>query len=400
MLGIRGLNLGGGYVERVKSRISKSFLYPVSRELTFKRGEMKKVYLVALAIVLVAGLILAGCSSPASPPAPTPAPAPAPAPPTIPKPYEVTFGVLSATSSTYAIGVVLAEQVNDQSEWLRATCPEGINATVTLKQMVEDSALRTQQFFFASESTIYFCNQHTGPTGEPPFNTFDYSEFMPMFFWGVAGKVLVTIDPKLKTLEDLEGKRVIVDDVKGGETAYLLEAVFKEAGVNAKYEYIKGSAAIEAMKDGLVDAWVGGLEPQMGGEWKAGRGLPDLIATEDVYYIQMDPAITESALNKLGFPGFVLTVPAGKMGATQPEPVYVLANSMWWGAHQSMPDEVVTELMQVVYDNCETWKDYKADRAVMTKQTLGSIGVPESRYHPAALAFLKDKGIPITTFGK
>jgi len=212
--------------------------------------------------------------------------------------------------------------------------------------------------------------------------------------------VFVTLNPKLKTLKDLEGKRVITDDVKGGETAYLMEAVIKEAGVNAKYEYMKQAAAIEALKDGLADAWIGGLEPVMGGKWKAGRGLPDLIATTNVYYIDMDPAITERAMKKLGFPSVILKVPAGMMGATQPEPVYTSANPMWWGAHQTMPDEVVTELMQVVYDNCETWKNIKPDREVMTKQTLASIGISESQYHPAALAFFKAKGIPITTFGK
>ena len=361
---------------------------------------MRQIFFIALAIVLVAGLILSGCASPTPSPKPTEPTTPTPAKPTITKPYDVTFGVLSSRSSTYAIGVVLAEQVNEQSEWLRATCPEGISGTVILKDLVQNQDFRTHQFFFGSESSIYSGNLHTGAFGEPPFNTFDYNEFKPMFFWGIAGKIIVTINPEIKTLEDLEGKKVITDDIKGGDTARLIEAVFKEAGVSAQYEYIKQAAAIEAVKDGLVDAWIGGLEPQIGGGWKAGRGVPDLMATDDVYFIQIDPSYAESTMKKMNFPGLVLTVPAGKMGKTQPEPVSVLANPMWWGSHQSMPDEVVTEFMEIVYNNCEGWKDIKPDRAVMTKQTLGSIGIPESRYHPAALAFLKNKGIPITTFGQ
>ena len=48
---------------------------------------MKKVFLVAVAVVLVSGLILSGCAKPAPAPAAAPAPAPAPAPPSTPDKY-------------------------------------------------------------------------------------------------------------------------------------------------------------------------------------------------------------------------------------------------------------------------------------------------------------------------
>lgn len=369
---------------------------------------MKRVFAIPLMVVLVIGLVFSGCAAPAPVPAPiapapgpeptTPLPTPAPEKPTAAhEPYEITIQTIPAGTSAYAIGIVFANQINGESEWLSATCPEGINPMVHMKQAVEDPELRKHALMFNTEASVYSANMHVGATAEPPFSTFDYTEFRPCYLWGVAAGFMVTLNPELKTLKDLEGKRCVIDDVRGGSKAQWWPVIFKHAGVNIKPEYMDKRAAIEALKDGRIDA-CGTLsaEPQIDGGWVPCSGLPGLVAEAEVYYVNQDSASLEAAIEELNYPAFILTIPAGCMGEKQqPEPLPTFCYAMWFGVHESMPDEVVTEIMRVAYKYCETWKEYSPSRAIITRQTLGSIGVPESRYHPAALEFLKEKGVPI-----
>ncbi len=67
---------------------------------------MRRLFLIQLIVVLVCGLILAGCAKPAPVPAPSPAPAPAPAPVLLPIKIGVVFPL------TGPVGMVGARMVN------------------------------------------------------------------------------------------------------------------------------------------------------------------------------------------------------------------------------------------------------------------------------------------------
>lgn len=73
---------------------------------------------------------------------------------------------------------------------------------------------------------------------------------------------------------------------------------------------------------------------------------------------------------------------------------------MWWGAHKDFPDDVVTELMRIASDTVDTRENAQAGLSVCKPQNFGLNGLPESDYHPAALKFLKEKGIKIGTWGE
>jgi len=51
-----------------------------------------------------------------------------------------------------------------------------------------------------------------------------------------------------------------------------------------------------------------------------------------------------------------------------------------------------------MYENIEKFKEYTHMGAILTKETMASLSVPESSYHPAAVKFYKQKGIKITGF--
>jgi TRAP-type uncharacterized transport system substrate-binding protein len=64
-----------------------------------------------------------------------------------------------------------------------------------------------------------------------------------------------------------------------------------------------------------------------------------------------------------------------------------------------MPDDVVAEILRVVFENAPKLKEATIAAEIITKDTLASLSMPESGYHPAAVKFFKSKGIKITGFG-
>jgi TRAP-type uncharacterized transport system substrate-binding protein len=64
-----------------------------------------------------------------------------------------------------------------------------------------------------------------------------------------------------------------------------------------------------------------------------------------------------------------------------------------------MPDDVVAEILRIGYENAYKLKEATIEAEIITKETLASLSMPESGYHPAAVKFFKGKGIKITGFG-
>ena len=95
---------------------------------------MRRFLLIPLMIVLVSGLIFGGCAAPAPAlapvaPGPGPTPSPVPGPTPAPKPAEhetvnLEIYSLSMGGLGYVVSFALADFINKQSEWLRATALE------------------------------------------------------------------------------------------------------------------------------------------------------------------------------------------------------------------------------------------------------------------------------------
>jgi len=359
---------------------------------------MKRGYLVTLAIILAASLSLFGCStsqtsSTASTGSVTTTTSGTTSE-TTHESYEIVMSTLNAGTGIYTISNVLAQMINEQSTWLKASAIEGMGSTVNMKNLVADPSLQATTIFFSDDSSRFTANLHDGATGDAPFNTFDFNEFKPLFFYGGAGVGYITLDPNLKTVKDLEGKRVVVDETpSGGAKAYYMPYYFENAGVNIQYEYMKKSDSIEALKDGLIDAWSAGANMTSTG-WSPASGLPDLMATEDVYFVALDVDAANGVISQLTLPSSIYTIPALTLCDTQTEDWDVFSAPLWFGAHESMPDDVVQEFLRIVYDNCETFKDYYAAAEIISKQNLART-FTESELHPAAAEFYKQQGVPM-----
>ncbi len=317
------------------------------------------------------------------------------------EPYEISISTLPTGFASYIMGVALAEQINKNSDWLKAIAMEGRGPAEHMKLLVTKPEKRTNYLFFNSTWDIWEAKQQIGPYKGFPFN---YDEFRFVSLLGIAGNGLCTLDPEIDTLKELEGKRVIFDSSKGKGRQITYNGILKEAGVNIdslRFQYASGKASADALRDGLVDViYTGHVLKDLPNVFVNSPFQAELVATKDTYFLSMDPDAVNAFKGKTGHPLAMVELPPKMLGPKQEDPCNILIKPLGFAAHVSMPDRVVTEILRVAYENAEKFKEYTPMGAVFTKESMASLSIPPEGYHPAAVEFYKEKGVKITGFDK
>lgn len=300
----------------------------------------------------------------------------------------------------YDLGVGLADVINKNSKWIKANHFEGKEPTVTMRLLIAEPEKKKRTIFFSDSWSNWAGMAQLGVLKGIQY---DYTKFKGLFLISVGPNVLATLNPKIKTLEDLRGKRVVLSSTPGGVVDLIFKGIFKEAGVEGdiKYQYLKPGEAVNAIKDGLVDVIQGGVSlrqpPDVYGPAPA---LVDLASTRDTYFVKVPEKYIKTFAEKNRCNVTPVKIPPKQLGPLQLEPLETIAKSLFWAVHLEVPDNVVSEVIKIVYENTEKFKDYNPTGKILTKSTMALMGLKEYEIHPAALKFYKENRIPIGSFGK
>lgn len=312
------------------------------------------------------------------------------------KPFELTISTIPAGFATYTIGVGLAELINKNSTWLKAVHIEGRGPTEHMKSLVKNPERRKNYLFFNTPWDLWEARKGIGTYKNFPFN---YQELGFVFLTGVAADSLCTTNPKIKTLKDLANRRVIFDSSPGKGRELVFDGILKAAGVpvsTINHQYATGKAAADTLRDGLVDAVYGGsVLKALPNTWVNSPFQKELVATKDVYFISFPREDVEKFKEETGHPAGYTQLPPGMLGPLQKEPTGVMVKPLGFCADKDMPAEVVDEILRIVYENADKLKEYTPMAEIIRKDTLASLGVPRSWYHPAALKFFEEHGVKV-----
>lgn len=315
------------------------------------------------------------------------------------EPFEITISTIPAGFSSYVMGVALAEQINKHSTWLKAVATEGRGPVEHMKTLVRKPEKRKNYLFFNTTWDIWEAKKGLGAYKGFDFN---YDEFRFVSLLGIAGNGISTLDPEIKNLNDLAGKKAIFDSGKGKGREVVYLGIMEAAGINVKkvkFQYARGKGAADTLRDGLVDAiYTGHILKKLPASYGNSPYMAELVATKKVYFLSFEEAAVNAYKAKTGHPLGLVKVAAKELSPLQTEPCGILIKPLAFAAHLDMPDRVVSEVLRVIYENAHIFKEYTPLGAILTKETIASLGVPAEEYHPAAVRFFKDKGIAITGF--
>lgn len=311
--------------------------------------------------------------------------------------YKVEISGLWAGTNPYSVAVAWAKMINDSSQKVEAIAREGRGPNVDMKSIIKDPGKGKHLVFFQVEDSVWGAAE--GFAGWQQFKgKYNFDDFRHLALIGFTSDVLLTTTPQIKTMQDLNGKSVVISNVSATSAkAVGFKKTFELGGVKPKYEYLGMKAMVESLRDGLVDVVHGGVNVLGPGEYSPSPYLRELFATKKVYPVSMDKNAVEAMKKETGHPGIVVTFPPKAIDEYQSGPVVALGKCMTWGCHKDVPAEVVTEILKIYLANIDKFAEVTPGAKVLSKNTIAAIGVKEDRYHPAALKFYKDNGIKITS---
>lgn len=314
---------------------------------------------------------------------------------TTPKPPNETdhqtsyISIATATmgGTVYILGFALSDIINKKSNWLRASGVEGWGTIGNIGR-ASDPRYRHKMIYSVNEEHYSYANK-----GMAPFKEKYPARFIMNLYKGAH--YILTLDPNIKTLADLKGKKIITGSAAGAY-GQITKNLFKAAGLldEVKIRYATVRDIQTAITDGLADAAVG-YSNWVGDRWTSPL-VTQIMATarKDVYILGFTKELVKETGVISGYNFSSADIKANSFANGVPKsPVIGCVYQTTFGAYEEMPNEVVKEVLRIAVDNVNMFKEYHARGAGMNAESFAKNAIPTEYYHPAALEFYKERGI-------
>jgi TRAP transporter TAXI family solute receptor len=305
------------------------------------------------------------------------------------EPYEIKIYTFQNGSSTYLFGVLLADLINENSDFLRAEALESPGTVEVTQMLINDESLRPH--------VVAFMNPDEAAVGYPPFEE-PYTGFRILAAYGLQNNGFITTNPDIQTLADLEGKRVAVGTQPSSVRVDLPIKTLDKMGIeNVQYEYMTINAGHQAILDGQVDALLTGgfaVDPT-GEQWLPNPAMLQVLSQADhVGFLSYDEDALKAVADELGgIAGQAYTIPPQGIAENQTDPYVVAAKIIGWYADQSLPDNVAKEFVRIMAENVEEFHKVHESGKYISLETMGRTGYDQSGYHPGAWEYYMENGI-------
>jgi TRAP transporter TAXI family solute receptor len=282
---------------------------------------------------------------------------------------------------SHVVATAIVDLLAKKHPWLRASVVVTEQSADAVKKVAQDPAMR-KTGIFSVNSTIH----NNVVTGQGDFTSpIDYRILALIRSDAMS---MVTINPNIKSMTDLNGKTVSVGTKGGPGPVY--EALLKAYGIKpASIEYLTWDPAKEAMIAGKVDAGAQTLGDTSIEPYAPPAVVKQLQAQKGFNVITMDKGMIQkvSEITPIGY----VEVPSKVFGT----PIVAMANKTSWGACPEFDPEIAYEFTKFMAENAGSFKDYDASLANITKANLANLPIPTVTLHPGAEKYYKEAGIKI-----
>ena len=334
---------------------------------------MKKFLTLALAAVMTLTL-LAGCGN-NSTPAGSGSDAPAGG--------DLIFTTGGETGTYYAFGGVIAQDVSSNTATtVTAISSDGSKANVLLLKSGD-----AQLGFCQSDVMAYAYN------GTSTFaDTGAYTEFSTVANLYMEQVQIVTCNPDIKTVADLEGKKVSVGAAGSGVyfNAVDILSAYGLGDLNDKGEFTQIIANYQSFGDSADSLTDGTIDAAFIVAGAPTNAISSLATTKDVYLVSLDDAHIDTLLSSSPYYSKT-TIPADTYPGT-PEATTVAVGAVVI-ARDDVAEDDIYNFVSDIYENAANLSHGKA--AELDLDFAASVtAVP---YHPGAAKYFAEKGLTVPT---
>ena len=288
---------------------------------------------------------------------------------------ELTFTTGSETGTYYGFGTVLAGQISDKTDTtVTAIVGKGSKANIELMDVgdAQMGLVQSDVMAYAYNGTNLFTNAIKG-----------FSTVAALYMEQVQ---IVTLDPEIKSVADLKGKKVSVGESGSG-------VYFNAIDVLAAYDmtlddieptYQSFGDSTEALQDGNIDAGfiVSGAPTS---------AITSLAATRDVYIVELDDEHIAKLMD--ASPYYSKNVISG--AAAQAYGLDADATTVAIGAviiaRDDVSEDAVYDVVSGIFDSVETLSHDKKNELSLEFAT----SITDVPYHAGAAKYFAEKGITV-----
>ncbi len=343
---------------------------------------MQKVIYCMMVVVLLAGMVLTACA-PKSAPAPTAQPAPKEH-----APANIEILGTRPDMHGYQLSYGLADIINKNSTWLRATTLETPGMSGSMGMLVTEQNRRANTLVCITADPW----QEAVEMGK--WGPYDGLRFVADM--GPLGVALITLDRDIKKPQDLVGKKVGIHR-KGTNMAERERQLFEVWGIADQVTFFNAGfgGQAKALGDGLIASSFQNTACVGAGEHRPGAAQEGLLAGKHVYYLDVDKETVLEAHKRFGNPYAPLRIPGGMMEGMG-APFGTIANEGLWACDVTMDEDIVYEICKIMAENTSEFGQYHVAGRAMTRDRLGLMlwHSPE-KYHPGAAKYYRGHNIPM-----
>lgn len=295
------------------------------------------------------------------------------------------------TDPWYAFSQALANFINKKSKWLRA---ESV-ATAGLTANIELIREKPQKYIGLAPTSTTLHARPGHAWGEAR-KTYTGARFIANIT--TMTQVIVTFDPKIKSMKDLKGKTVDVGRKGAGNTPDHL-AILKEYGIldDVKLLYTGFGGGAKRMRDDFCDASFLIINHTYPHKFAKGRYVDQLETRSPVYYVGFDRDLLLK-LRKSEHGTIPVRIPKGALGKNQTMELWAFNDPVYLMADEKMDPKIVQEVTRVIFETpASEWAKWHPQGKHMTTQFKTACPVPDVvPPHAGTKAYYDKKGIKMT----
>ena len=291
---------------------------------------------------------------------------------------ELKFRTGGDQGTYYGFGSVLAQAITTNSDNTKVTAVVSNGSQDNIEQMQMNVA---QLGFVQSDVMSYAYN------GERLFEGFPYSDFSTVAALYMEQVQIVTCDPDIKSVADLEGKTVSIGASGSGVYYNALDILaaydLTEEDINAQYQDFGNSA--DALQDGKIDAaFVVAGAPTV--------AVTTLATAKDTYLVGLDDEhIAKLQETSPYYEEYI--IPEGTYeGIPETKTVAVVATVI---ARDDVSEDDVYNICYTIFENMDALaQSHDKGKELDLEFAAGVTAVP---YHAGAAKYFAEKGFDVPT---
>ncbi len=291
---------------------------------------------------------------------------------------DLTFATGGESGTYYAFGTVLAQHVSDKTDTtVTAVVGNGSQANI------EDLDAGAVQLGFSQSDVMSYAYQGTN-LFEDGGAIDSFSVVAALYMEQVQ---IVTMNPDIKSVEDLAGKNVSIGASGSGVYFNALDVLgaYGLTEDDIKPQYLNFADSADNLKDGKIDAaFIVAGAPT--------TAITDLSTGGQVYLVSLDDEHADALIEKSPYYS-KYTIPADVYGT--PEDVTTVAVGAIVIARDDVADGDVYNFVSSVFENLDEVSAAHAKGSELSLEFATSItDVP---YHPGAAKYFEEKGFTVST---